>query len=57
MFKRIKQAIGYYLQRTDVLLMVLSLAICLFGLVLIWTSSQPQIKEGINPSQIGRAHV
>ena len=51
MLKRIKQNIVYYLQRSDVLLMVLALVICLFGLVLIWSSSQPQIKEGINPQR------
>ena len=51
MLRRIKDGVKYYIQHTDLLLMVLALVICLFGLVLIWSSSQPQIKEGINPQR------
>ena len=35
MLRRIKDSLKYYIQHTDLLLMVLALVICFFGLVLI----------------------
>ena len=50
MLRRIKDGVKYYIQHTDLLLMVLALVICLFGLVLIWSGSQPQAK--VNPDRV-----
>lgn len=44
MLNRTRAGIRYYFQHTDVLLIVLALVICGFGLVLIWSGSQPQAK-------------
>lgn len=51
MLRRIRDSVKYYIQHTDVLLMVLALVICLFGLALIWSGSQSQIKEGVIPQR------
>ncbi len=50
MAKRLWNNIRDYLKSTDVLLVLLALAICLFGLVLIWSGAQPQPK--VNPDRV-----
>ena len=44
MLRRLRDGVKDYIHRTDVLLMVLALVICLFGLALIWSGSQSQAK-------------
>lgn len=51
MLNRIRDSIKYYIQHTDLLLMVLAMVICLFGLVLIWSGSQPQSFK-VNPDRV-----
>lgn len=51
MLRRLKEGIRDYLQTTDVLLMVLALVICLFGLVLIWSGCQAQ-QYKVNPERV-----
>ena len=51
MLYRIRDSIKYYIQHTDLLLMVLAMVICLFGLVLIWSGSQPQSFK-VNPDRV-----
>lgn len=51
MFQRIHRSVKEYLERTDLLLMVLALVICLFGLVLIWSGSQSQTHK-VNPDRV-----
>lgn len=51
MLHRIRDSLKYYIQHTDLLLMVLALVICLFGLVLIWSGSQPQSFK-VNPDRV-----
>lgn len=51
MLRRIKEGVRDYLQSTDVLLMVLALLICLFGLVLIWSGCQSQ-QYKVVPSRV-----
>ncbi len=50
MLKRLWNNIRDYLKSTDVLLVILALAICAFGLVLIWSGSQAQPK--VRPSRV-----
>ncbi len=50
MLKRLWYSVRDYLKSTDVLLMVLALLICMFGLVLIWSGAQPQPK--VNPNRV-----
>ncbi len=51
MLHRIRDGVKYYIQHTDLLLMVLAMVICLFGLVLIWSGSQPQSFK-VNPDRV-----
>jgi len=51
MLRRLKEGIRDYLQTTDVLLMVLALVICLFGLALIWSGCQAQ-QYKVNPERV-----
>lgn len=51
MLHRIRDSLKYYIRHTDLLLMVLALVICLFGLVLIWSGSQPQSFK-VNPDRV-----
>ena len=51
MFQRIHRSVKEYLERTDLVLMVLALIICLFGLVLIWSGSQSQTHK-VNPDRV-----
>ncbi len=51
MLRRIKEGVRDYLQTSDVLLMVLALVICLFGLVLIWSGCQSQ-QYKVNPDRV-----
>ena len=44
MLRRLRDGVKDYIHRTDVLLMVLALVICVFGLALIWSGSQSQAK-------------
>lgn len=44
MLRRLRDGVKDYIHRTDMLLMVLALVICVFGLALIWSGSQSQAK-------------